>query len=258
MYECAMSNAANDQPFWHLDDGFSLFVGPLQRNKLHAHATAVFLAGVYGPFRLRIDRSDWQTCRTAVIPAGVAYEFDLAGQPLAVLYLEPDLAGPHALMRLLDDQSVESGAVLGQNGQFALMREIYEDRNSGDWASRALTDLISFSGRAACKDIDPRMAKVVKELSAGPQESLPLQDYARSVGLSASRFQHLFTATVGVPFRRYRSWHRLRTAIRSIVAGSNFTNAAHEAGFCDQAHFAKCFHKTFGAPASPTLKNVRP
>ena len=177
---------------------------------------------------------------------------------MAVLYLEPDLAGPHALMRLLDDQSVESGAVLGQNGQFALMREIYEDRNSGDWASRALTDLISFFGRAACKDIDPRMAKVVKELSAGPQESLPLQDCARSVGLSASRFQHLFTATVGVPFRRYRSWHRLRTAIRSIVAGSNFTNAAHEAGFCDQAHFAKCFHKTFGAPASPTLKNVRP
>jgi AraC-like DNA-binding protein len=252
-----MSNAAKDLPFWHLDDGFSLFVGPLRHNKLHAHATAVFLAGVYGPFRLRIDRAGWRICRTAVVPAGVAYEFDLAGQPLAVLYLEPDLACHHALMRLVGDHAIENGAVLGKTGEIALMREVYEDHTSGDWAGRALTDLISFSRRAARKDIDPRMAKVVKELSASPQDTLPVQEYAGSVGLSASRFQHVFTAEVGVPFRRYRSWHRLRTAIRSIVAGNSFTNAAHEAGFCDQAHFAHDFRRTFGASASPTLKNVR-
>jgi methylphosphotriester-DNA--protein-cysteine methyltransferase len=45
------------------------------------------------------------------------------------------------------------------------------------------------------------------------------------------RFQHLFTQEVGVPFRRYRAWNRMRMAISEIVKGSNFTTAAHAAGF---------------------------
>jgi AraC-like DNA-binding protein len=67
----------------------------------------------------------------------------------------------------------------------------------------------------------------------------------------------VFAEHVGVPFRRYRAWHRLRAAIREIVEGSNFTTAAHAAGFADQAHFAHDFRRTFGAPASRSLGRVR-
>ncbi|WP_245425620.1 hypothetical protein [Phyllobacterium brassicacearum] len=35
---------------------------------------------------------------------------------------------------------------------------------------------------------------------------------------------------MGVPFRRYRAWNRMRAAISEIVNGSNFTTAAHAAG----------------------------
>jgi AraC-like DNA-binding protein len=82
-------------------------------------------------------------------------------------------------------------------------------------------------------------------------------DAARAVGLSPSRFQHLFAEEVGVPFRRFRVWRRLRGAIGSIAAGSSFTEAAHGAGFFDQAHFARAFRQAFGAPASPSLRKVR-
>jgi AraC-like DNA-binding protein len=82
-------------------------------------------------------------------------------------------------------------------------------------------------------------------------------EVARRVGLSASRFQHLFAEEIGVPFRRYRSWHRLRAAIREVGKGANFTAAAHAAGFSDQAHFSNEFRRTFGAPPSASLRMVR-
>jgi AraC-like DNA-binding protein len=49
----------------------------------------------------------------------------------------------------------------------------------------------------------------------------------------------------------------MRAAIREIVNGSSFTRAAHAAGFADQAHFAHDFRRTFGAPASRSLTNLR-
>jgi methylphosphotriester-DNA--protein-cysteine methyltransferase len=82
-------------------------------------------------------------------------------------------------------------------------------------------------------------------------------EIAAGVGLSGSRFQHLFTAEVGVPFRRYRAWRRVRVAIAEIVKGSRFTTAAHTAGFADQAHFTNDFRRTFGGPPSLSLLGLR-
>jgi len=46
-------------------------------------------------------------------------------------------------------------------------------------------------------------------------------------------------------------------AVALDIERKNFTAAAHEAGFADQAHFARDFRRTFGAPATPSLAKVR-
>src|SRR5690606_19857179 len=106
--------AISDQlkPLWHVGQGKALFAGPLNRNALHAHSVPVLLAGLYGPFALRVGAAGaWMRCRTAAIPAGVPYEFDMSGEPLGVLYLEPELAGVDALGALLRDAEEENGAL---------------------------------------------------------------------------------------------------------------------------------------------------
>ena len=62
---------------------------------------------------------------------------------------------------------------------------------------------------------------------------------------------------MGVPFRRYRAWCRMRAAIGIMLRGGNLTNAAHAAGFADQAHFTRDFRRIFGARATPSLAKVR-
>lgn len=244
-------------PIWHLDAGRALFIGPLGHNAPHAHSVPVYLAGLYAPLRLRIADRAWTQARTAVVPAGVPYEFDVAGQPLAVLYLEPREAGAGALAPLVRDAHEEAGALLGRDGELALIRELYEARAGRLWADVALDSLLAFSKPRARRTLDPRIARAVTALSADLESPAPVAHAARAAGLSPSRFQHLFADEVGVPYRRFRIWQRLRRAIGDIAAGSRFTDAAHRAGFFDQAHFARAFRQTFGAPASPSLSKVR-
>lgn len=242
---------------WHMGNGKGLFAGPLYRNTLHAHSASVFLAGLYGTFGLRIEGEQWMSCRAAAIPAGVAYEFDLGGDPLGVLYLEPSIAGAEALMPLVRNTREVGGTVLGTAGEFSVLRELYEGGTTMQWCDLALDDVLSYGKPRARREIDPRVSRIVAAMSNAPGKLVPVEQYASSVGLSASRFQHLFTQQVGVPFRRYRAWHRLRTAIGEIVKGSNFTQAAHAAGFHDQAHFSHDFRRTFGARPSASLKRLR-
>lgn len=242
---------------WHVDEGRTFFAGPLDYNASHQHGAPVYLAGLYGSFGLRVEGTEWLTCRTAVIPAGVRHELDLGGSPLAVFYIEPDVAGLDALTPLVRDTREVRGTLVGRTGEVSLLRTLYEDGAATRWAGPALADLLDFSRRRAARAIDPRVAHVVSRLYARYGDLTPVARLADSAGLSASRFQHLFTREVGVPFRRYRAWQRMRAAIREIVKGSTFTRAAHDAGFADQAHFAHDFRRTFGAPASRSLSRVR-
>lgn len=255
--ERAAHQGAAGGPLWNLGDGIALFAGPLNRNALHRHCVPVFLAGLYGTFRLRIGSAGWRSCRAAVIPAGIGYEFDMSGDPLAVIYLEPNVAGVDALVPLVVNAREVGRALVGSSGDVPLLRQLYEDHRCRSWTGEALGDVVGFAQRRCARRIDRRIARAVEVLQRRSSDLMPAEELARGVGLSASRFQHLFTQEVGVPFRRYRAWHRLRAAIGEIVQGSTFTQAAHAAGFSDQAHFAREFRRTFGAPASPGLSMLR-
>ena len=244
-------------PLWHVDGARSLFAGPLGYNAPHTHSIPVYMAGLYEPFRLRLAGSQWMRCRTAVISAGTPYELDVGGSVLAVLYLEPSAGRAETLMPLVRNGEEVEGALVGRGGETGSLLGLYERTIAAEDAPQALDDLLAFSMPKSRRALDPRVSQAVGNLRTSDEERQPVGEVARRVGLSASRFQHIFADEIGVPFRRYRLWHRLRAAIREVASGANFTNAAHAAGFSDQAHFSNEFRRTFGAPPSASLRLVR-
>lgn len=257
LYERAAAAPAALDPLWYFGEGRGVFAGPLHYNAAHSHSIPVYIAGLHGAFGLRISAEKWLACRAAVIPAGKSYELDAGGDPLAVFYIEPNIANVDALTPLIRNTREVQGALIGTADGISLIREFYDDPSSAKWAGLALDSVVEFSRRRATRALDPRIVSVVERMHHCYDDLAPVAQVASSVGLSASRFQHVFTQEVGVPYRRYRSWHRLRAAIRDVVAGSDFTTAAHAAGFYDQAHFAHGFRRSFGAPASGSLVAAR-
>ena len=248
--ERAAKQRPRREALWHVDRGWAVFAGPLDHNAPHAHSTAVYLAGLYGRFRLRVAGSDWTWCRSAVIRAGTPYEFDVGGDPLGVIYLEPDVAGADALTVLVSSGEAIDGVLIG-GSDLSPLRDYFERRPDAIDMRGDMQEVVAFGRRRARGSMDARIARAVTALQDGTPVGLSVA--AAAAGLSPSRFQHLFTREVGVPFRRYRGWQRLRAAIREAAQGTSLTAAAHAAGFADQAHFSRAFRAAFGAPPSRGL-----
>jgi AraC-like DNA-binding protein len=85
-------------------------------------------------------------------------------------------------------------------------------------------------------------------------DAVSLDPVAASVGLSPSRFLHLFTTSVGVPLRPYALWLRLQCRARELAGGKSVADAAHAAGFSDAAHFTRTFRRMIGATPRQVLQ----
>lgn len=81
-----------------------------------------------------------------------------------------------------------------------------------------------------------------------------LSEAAESAHISPSRLTHLFTEEVGIPFRSYVLWLRLRFVVERVTAGSNLTEAAIAAGFSDSSHLSRVFKDKFGLSPSALLR----
>ncbi len=105
--------------------------------------------------------------------------------------------------------------------------------------------------------LDPRIEIVLKMMKGASLVGQPLEFLAAAVNLSEGRLLHLFTEQIGIPFRRYRSWVRLRHVSRRHFEGCDLTSAAYEAGFSDSSHYVRTFRSFFGTKPTHFLSRRR-
>lgn len=170
----------------------------------------------------------------------VAHRLEPIGA-VTLLFLEPSAAGDPALAEALEVfRGVPGGVVAAQD----------TTPFWGPWlgAHRAPT-------RPRTSDLAANLRRIDAQLSEGV---LRLDSVARESGLSPSRFRHLFAQDVGLPFRRYVLWRRLRLAVTALGDGADATTAAHAAGFADLAHFSRTLKAMFGVTATQALRIPKP
>ncbi|WP_428355436.1 helix-turn-helix domain-containing protein [Methyloprofundus sp.] len=149
-------------------------------------------------------------------------------------------------------------AVLTELFDFALVdcfQKIYEDKPSKVEIEQMLDQLLGTSEKTSIT-ADPRIFKAMKIIQREPDSPISQEELAATVGLSASRFRHLFREHSDIPYRRYRMWRRTLAAMSSLHKVDNLTYAAMEGGFTDSAHFNHCFQGIFGVRPSLVFKNL--
>jgi AraC-like DNA-binding protein len=79
-------------------------------------------------------------------------------------------------------------------------------------------------------------------------DPITVADASREAFLSTSRFAHVFSDEMGLPFHRYVQALRIGRA-KSLLAGSSMRviDVAARCGFCNQNYFASVFKRAVGA-----------
>jgi AraC-like DNA-binding protein len=235
----------------------ALYQGELPATGWHRHASPVLLMGLSGRFALHLPPNGVgargaiggvQICRSALVDTGVEHVFDPCGEQVAMMYLEPDSAEA----RSLRPHFVAQGGVIFDPAVTVQARSSIDAYlRSFDLSSLLHLDCPAFA------PLDGRVARSLQALRQPCDTTWGRDAAAAAAHLSASRFNHLFRAEMGVSFRSYRVWSQVRAAMVALGANPTLTRAALDAGFVDSSHFSRMFRQTFGMTPSSVLKPLK-
>ncbi len=218
----------------------------------HAHHAIQITLGLDGEIGLCAPGEPWSSGAVGVVQADVPHSLDPHGALTALLFVDPECREGHWLR-----DSLRTPILVREAGRLeapmASLRRFREERPGADAAARVLTDVVHAlaGGPRPLHRLDPRIVRALECIRASRDARLSLEQVAREVFLSPSRFAHLFSAEIGVPFRRYLLWRKLSTAMQQFGRGENLSAAAHSAGFADSAHLTRTWVRMFGM--APTL-----
>ncbi len=244
-----------DQAKLFIWEGGAVFWGRLADTALHKHHAVQVCVGVDGPFKLMLD-GQWMQTRYAAIPANYPHQLDGRQNLIALVLLDTASSigmGLDAVLTCDDLRQLSQGLHLPDSIENARDMAIGFARFVDGHFQTDNCD--SHKTIADNGPLDGRIEKALVQLERIGDEQVLASDLAKTVGLSQSRFLHLFSQNVGLPFRRYVLWRRIITAMEEVRAGGDLTSAAHAGGFADSAHFSRTFRETFGLSPSKLFKN---
>ncbi|MGL5808971.1 MAG: helix-turn-helix transcriptional regulator [Nocardioides sp.] len=223
-----------------IDPGRLIYAGKVGTAEDHAHHAVQLLVSRHEPFVLRDAGGRQQAATFAVVPANTAHAI-VRGSAEAILVLLDPFSRAGATL----------GAGSGPDADTWIRAEAMppEKWRTPAAAVRELTSITS----AATPEDQGRVSRSTHVLNAAalirsrPYDRLTLVDVASAVHVSPGRLGHVFAKEMGLPFRRYVLWERLRCAISLAREAHSLTDAAHGAGFADAAHFSRTFRRMFGA-----------
>ena len=199
--------------------GRAAYLGPSLRLRAHSGSVHCFALGVDEPFTVRVDGVE-RRVRSALIPARTRSQIVAEHGRMLFLYRDPSaawLTGVRSRMTAL-------GPIhLDHLDEAALVQEVHDGRLP-----------VSVLGPSS-DPADARIRTALDLMRTDPGGRLTAAEVAASVHLSASRFQHLFSAQTGTSFRRYRLWSRMQHVAAAVSRGETLTRAATEAASPHQA-----------------------
>jgi AraC-like DNA-binding protein len=209
-----------------------------------------------GAFEIRMDAGGWRSAHMAVLMPHQLHALRVDRQPIVQVLIEPDdvdLSDLPAWLRSDGIDPLPAAAFAALQARLTSLKPCLVSEVA--WQ----VDMALCGRPLRPRPLDPRVRSVLQHMGAEPGEPHTAQHCAALAGLSVSRFLHLFSAEVGVPFRRLRTWKRVRTIAAEMSRGDQrLTTVAITGGYADAAHFSRSIREAFGLRPSDMLSHNRP
>jgi len=170
---------------------------------------------------INIDGLEVHVRGSAVVPSNTPHQLKPTVGNVDILYVEPTLMSP----------------------------DLFVLKKVGEWRDNLCCAVRQVS--------DNKIAEALAIIDSRLDSKIPLAALAKEVGMSKSSFTEKFKRATGLPLRRFVLWRRLYLAVRSVSEGISLTEAAHQAGFSDSAHFSRTMRETFGVSPSQGMLNIK-
>jgi AraC-like DNA-binding protein len=185
--------------FW---DGGWIGVGPSQGVvPPHSHHAVQISLGLSGPLRMREAEGDWLTTDGGVVLPNAPHSFDGAGSVVAMIFVDPECREGRWLRNSFSTPVTAVPAERYAAQRDALL-EFRERRPSAADAARLIAAVVHglCEGPPPPRTMDDRIGRALAFVRNRDARGLSLEQVAREVFLSPSRFAHLFSEEVGLPF----------------------------------------------------------
>jgi AraC family transcriptional regulator len=213
----------------------------------HAHHVVQIILSLDVPVRIHAGDGEWRTVRGVIVHPDAPHSLDPCGAVVVFLYVDPESREGRWLKSSLHGPLTTVTPEQFESSIPALQRFWERPQDASEMTELVRSLVGSFCvGPPPVHRIDERVARALDLIRQSDAAQIPLEEVAAAAFLSPSRFTHLFTKEVGLPFRRYLLWRKLTRAMLLISKGSPLAIAAHSSGFADAAHMTRTFHQMFG------------
>lgn len=243
-------------PRWYLWEGGFLAVGRSSGLvPLHAHHALQIVLTFEGTALVSGADEVWHPSRGFIVGQDVEHSFDGNGMIGAMLFVDPESREGLWLRASLRDPitMLPEGRV---GTCVADLRTFYERPLEAMEISALIRHCVRAlsAGAPPASRLDPRVARVLRTIRTSDELRLSLEEAAGQAFLSPSRFAHLFTEEMGLPFRRYMLWRKLTRAMVAMGREHTIAAAAQAGDFADAAHLTRTFYQMFGIPPSVMMR----
>lgn len=242
----------------YLWNGLLLYAASEHHNDWHSHYAASLVIGVDTELQLELRDGTKASVQACVLAPNTDNRVSIPGRFISVM-ADVDSSVFEPLAPLLNDRAWAEIPAQKIEQLRPRIQSFTRTEASSDDARRFVDDCIAtVTGqrpRPLAVTLDRRIAKVLDLIREGLPAEPDTDALAAAVELSRSRLLHLFKEQLGLPIGQYLLWRRLFEAARLWGEGLSMADAAHAAGFYDQAHYTRTMRRMLDVTPSGIAKN---